>query len=221
MKRFRAIIFDMDGVLIDSEPIYQQEIITCLKERNVTLTSEELRPLAGGSDAHFNEFLAPYAKQAGLSMDEFNEILHAYSKSHPLHYPAIMNLGVHETLGTLKRRGYTLALASSSPSKSIEQVVKACDLSQYFAFTISGELFQESKPNPEIYLNALKKLQMSATEVAAVEDSTYGILAAKRAGLYCFGKHDDRFQYRQEHADLLIEELEDLLPLLPGNEGKR
>ena len=72
---------------------------------------------------------------------------------------------------------------------------------------VSGEMFQESKPNPEIYNYTLSKLNLKPEECIAIEDSTYGIQAAKGAGITTFAKRDDRFHFEQDMADVVIDDL--------------
>lgn len=210
----KAVIFDMDGVLIDSEPQYQKELIACLKEQNINVSLDELKPLAGGTESHFEEILTPLLGKSGLSIETFYDYLDVYTASHPFHYSSILNQGIHATLSTLKQHGIILALASSSPPENIARVLKECELTDFFEFTISGELFKESKPHPEIYLTAIQKLGLPLENVIAVEDSTYGIQSAKAAGLFCVAKYDDRFDYHQERADFIIHEIPDILALL-------
>lgn len=218
--KIQAVIFDMDGVLIDSEPQYQKEIIACLKEQNISVTLADLKPLAGGTDMHYDSILGPILNKKKISMAAFNELLTAYLNQHPFHYANILNLGVHKTLKELKKHGIILALASSSPKKQIERVMHECELEEYFQFSISGEIFRESKPHPEIYLTALQKLGLSSEHVVAIEDSTYGIQAAKRAGLYCIAKRDMRYDYHQELADHIINEIPELLSFLLSERGE-
>ena len=79
---------------------------------------------------------------------------------------------------------------------------------------ISGEVFKESKPNPEIYLTCIEKLNLEADECVAVEDSEYGIEAAKKAGLICIAKRDDRFNYDQSKADYFIDDHDEIKDIL-------
>ena len=121
---------------------------------------------------------------------------------------------VRETLDYLKDKGYILALASSSKEYEIDNVLKRCDLKDYFKLIISGEVFKESKPNPEIYLTCIKRLNLEAKECVAIEDSEYGIEAAKKAGLICIAKRDDRFNYDQSKADYFIDNHDEIKDIL-------
>lgn len=209
----KAVIFDMDGVLVDSEPVYQEATINVLDSLNIKATKEDLLKLAGGSSLHFNKFIQDVSK-GSISCEDFNKICDQYYLDNPVKYEEIMFPHVRETLDYLKYKGYILALASSSKEYEIENVLKRCDLKDYFKLIISGEVFKESKPNPEIYLTCIKRLNIEANECVAVEDSEYGIEAAKKAGLICIAKRDDRFNYDQSKADYFIDDHDEIKDVL-------
>lgn len=209
----KAVIFDMDGVLVDSEPVYQEATVNVLESLNIKATKEDLLKLAGGSSLHFNKFIQDVS-DGSISCEDFNKICDHYYLDNPVKYEEIMFPHVRETLDYLKDDGYILALASSSKEYEIENVLKRCDLKDYFKLIISGEVFKESKPNPEIYLTCIKKLNLEANECVAVEDSEYGIEAAKKAGLICIAKRDDRFNYDQSKADYFIDDHDEIKDIL-------
>ena len=121
---------------------------------------------------------------------------------------------VRPLLEWMKAEGYVLALASSSSEEAIRQMLDALELHGYFSHIISGKMFKESKPNPEIYLYALSVLGLPARDCMAVEDSTYGICAAKAAGLQVAAVKDDRFSFDQSQADWFLKRTADLKELL-------
>lgn len=209
----KAVIFDMDGVLVDSEPVYQEATINVLDSLNIKATQDDLLKLAGGSSLHFNKFIQDVSK-GSISCEDFNKVCDQYYLDNPVKYEKIMFPHVRETLDYLKDKGYILALASSSKEYEIDNVLKRCDLKDYFKLIISGEVFKESKPNPEIYLTCIKRLNLEAKECVAIEDSEYGIEAAKKAGLICIAKRDDRFNYDQSKADYFIDNHDEIKDIL-------
>ena len=209
----KAVIFDMDGVLVDSEPVYQEATVNVLESLNIKATKEDLLKLAGGSSLHFNKFIQDVS-DGSISCEDFNKICDYYYLDNPVKYEEIMFPHVRETLDYLKDDGYILALASSSKEYEIENVLKRCDLKDYFKLIISGEVFKESKPNPEIYLTCIKKLNLEANECVAIEDSEYGIKAAKGAGSICIAKKDNRFNYDQSMADYFIDDHREIIDIL-------
>ena len=111
------------------------------------------------------------------------------------------------TLEELKRLGYRLAVASSSPLEHIEKVLEECGIAGFFEAVESGDELTQSKPNPEIYLLTLGKLGLPAEACCAVEDSDPGIEAARRAGLYTIAKREERFGFTQRGADIMVNEI--------------
>ncbi len=211
----KAIIFDMDGTLIDSEPYYQKILLKCMQEQGVPVCAEDLLPLAGANSRVFSEFIDSRIEGI-ISRECFNKIEHDYYKANPIDFTKLLFPHVHKTLSCLKEKGYRLVLASSSKKNEIENVLKQCQLTNYFEFFLSGDMFKESKPNPEIYLVCIDKLGLSAEECIAIEDSEYGIAAAKGAGLTCIAKRDTRFGFDQSNADFSVDDLLEIIDILKG-----
>ena len=101
---------------------------------------------------------------------------------------------------------YKLAIASSSSKELISKCLKECSIDSYFDLVVTGRDFKESKPNPEIYLYTAKQLGVSSDECVVLEDSTIGITAAKRAGMYTLAHRDLRFNIDQTLADHIFED---------------
>lgn len=209
----KAIIFDMDGTLIDSEPYYQKIMLQCLQEHHVPVSAKDLLPLAGANANQFDKFLTNCIRghMERKTYDEWND---RYYKENPIDFTKLLFHHVHETLSIFKEKGYRLVLASSSKKYEIENMLKQCSLGKYFEFFLSGDMFRESKPNPEIYLVCIEKLGLSSDECIAVEDSEYGIAAAKDAGLTCIAKRDTRFGADQSPADYAVDDLLEIIDIL-------
>lgn len=211
---FKAVIFDMDGVIVDSEAFYQEEMRAFSRDIGVEVADDELNGLVGASHKVFVAALVSWLEKAGegtLTGDEAMERFHTWEQGYPYDYRSLLNPGVRDTISTLKERGVRVALASSTRPAGIREVLEACDLMDAFEVVVSGEQFRESKPNPEIYLHTLGILGLSAPECCCVEDSAYGITAGKRAGLTVFAKREERFGFSQAEADLVIDTIPDLL----------
>lgn len=100
-----------------------------------------------------------------------------------------------------------MAIASSSPMRFIEQMIRECGLENMFDVVVSGHDLPKTKPDPAIYRLALEKLGVPAADAAAVEDSFYGVQAAKGAGLYVFGFRDPFSNLSLVEADTTVDEL--------------
>ncbi|MDD6467123.1 MAG: HAD family phosphatase [Erysipelotrichaceae bacterium] len=209
----KAVIFDMDGIIIDSEPCYIEHLIQIFAHFGITVTKDELISIAGGTRKHYNAAINPRIENI-VSREEFDAYTNQYYLENPVPYCQIVFPHLVEILEWIKSKGYRIALASSSYQYEIAQVLDETQLHEYFEFILSGDMFKEAKPNPDIYLTCIDKLGLSADECIAIEDSEYGISAAKGANLTCIAREDKRFGYNQTQADYLIQDLMDIKDIL-------
>lgn len=210
---FAAVIFDMDGVIVDTEKFYLGTLAKLFEAEGIEVPFEDLCVTVGASYKDFKRNLVRWFELGGehLAEEEALARYNAWEKRNQPDFAALLNHGVVETIAELKRRGVRVALASSSPMSNILLVLEACGLSDAFELVTSGEQFHESKPNPEIYLHTLENLGLPAGDCCCVEDSVPGITAGKAAGLTVFAKREDRFGFTQEAADRIIDAIPDLL----------
>lgn len=212
---YQAVIFDMDGVIVDSERFYYDQLDEMYSAEGIFVPREELCRAVGASYKDFKSNLVRWFAMGGvdLSPEEAEARYDAWAAVHPADYAALLNPGVRETVAELKDLGVRVALASSSPMDNIMHVLEVCGLSDAFEHVASGEQFLESKPNPEIYLHTLDLLGLPATSCCCVEDSVPGIAAGKAAGLTVIAKREDRFGFSQELADAVVDSIADILAL--------
>ena len=210
---FAAVIFDMDGVIVDTEKFYLDTLAKLFEAEGIEVPFEDLCVTVGASYKDFKRNLVRWFELGGEHLTE-EEALARYNVWEERNQPdfaALLNHGVVETIAELKRRGVRVALASSSPMSNILLVLEVCGLSDAFELVTSGEQFHESKPNPEIYLHTLENLGLPTGDCCCVEDSVPGITAGKAAGLTVFAKREDRFGFTQDAADRIIDAIPDLL----------
>lgn len=212
---YQAVIFDMDGVIVDSERFYYDQLDEMYSAEGIFVPREELCRAVGASYKDFKSNLVRWFAMGGvdLSPEEAEARYDAWAAVHPADYAALLNPGVRETVAELKGLGVRVALASLSPMDNIMHVLEVCGLSDAFEHVASGEQFLESKPNPEIYLHTLDLLGLPATSCCCVEDSVPGIAAGKAAGLTVIAKREDRFGFSQELADAVVDSIADILAL--------
>ena len=210
---FSAVIFDMDGVIVDTEKFYLGTLAKLFEAEGIEVPFEDLCVTVGASYKDFKRNLVRWFELGGehLAEEEALARYNVWEERNQPDFAALLNHGVVETIAELKRRGVRVALASSSPMSNILLVLEACGLSDAFELVTSGEQFHESKPNPEIYLHTLENLGLPAGDCCCVEDSVPGITAGKAAGLTVFAKREDRFGFTQEAADRIIDAIPDLL----------
>ena len=214
MKNIEAVIFDLDGVLIDTETFYIERLRAFAKQEfGLDIPLEEAAVIAGASGPVDWMVLEPYLSSS-MSHEEYRRRYRPDLEKMTIHYGELMFPCVPKVLGTLKDRGYRLALATSSVEEKVERVMEECGLSSYFQQRVTRSDVNQPKPDPEIYLTCLAKLGLPAEKCLVVEDSPVGIEAAHRAGITVAARHETRYPMNQSEADYLLEDLTDLAGLL-------
>ncbi|MBN1819396.1 MAG: HAD family phosphatase [Prolixibacteraceae bacterium] len=213
--KFEAIIFDMDGVLVNSEPHYSRIEKENFKLLGLEISDEEHRMFQGSATDHMWRILK---KKYGLkqSLEDLVEM------TNRMIYPWFESLdtietmpGVEELISYLQRKKIPLALASSSYPDVIELVLNKTGLKKYFCFTVNSTMVGKSKPAPDIFLLAAEKLKTKPENCMVIEDSTNGIKAAKEAGMYCVAYEGPGSEHQdQSKADRIIGDYSELIPLL-------
>lgn len=182
----KAIIFDMDGVIIDSEPQHARAALRVFNRHGAQTDYEYCSSFIGSSTAKMVE---DAIKRFHLTIpsEKLLEEMNAEKKAVLKEEGYVILPGVTELMKDLYQQGIYLAIASSSTSSEIEHVVKTLGIKKYFTKLISSTHVAQPKPAPDSFLLALKELGVSAKETVVVEDSCYGSQAAKAAGITCVG----------------------------------
>ena len=218
LRSIQAVIFDMDGVLIDSEPVYLERQARNLHAKYPWVTAESMYPTVGMSSQEYPRFMAQLCRVE--LTPEFEKELLWDEQNEPVYYPDILRPEVRPMLEELRAMGLQLALASSSPMSNIRRVLSECGLEEYFSVIVSGGQFEKSKPDPEIYLHTMQKLGRRPEECLIVEDSTYGVAAGTAAGGTVAALRDDRFPFDQSPAQVHIESLSEV-PAIAACGGRK
>lgn len=181
-----AVIFDMDGVLIDSEPTHERIEQELFEELGIALTLAEHRRYQGtGSIEMWRSIIGEHAldaEAASLSERQRSRFLASLEEG------AIPRIGgIVELVARLHGRGVPLAVASSSAGPVVRRVLSHTGLAELFRVVVSGDEVLRSKPAPEIFLLAADRLGLVPKMCLVVEDSENGVAAAKAAGMVCVG----------------------------------
>lgn len=213
-NRRKAAIFDMDGVIVDSEIVYNDYLLEFAQAKNPAVTMDMINPMVGRSRKD-SWTIMENAVQNGQTWEELLadfRVLDIYSK---VDYKKIFRQDALTVVKELKKRGYKIALASSTGPKLIARIVEETGMRPWFDLIVSGGQFKQSKPNPEIYHYTAKTLGVTEEECFVIEDSTVGIEAGKAAGMTVAALRDDRFGFDQSKADYQMNSLLEILDYLP------
>jgi len=212
----KAIIFDMDGVLCDTEQSRFSILRRILKARGIELDDSLFEKILGMKT---QPFLAQYFGDR-LSPEDIIEI-HQEKRRMAREQPemfAVEQPGARKSVIRL-HRDYQLALATSSSSETVEIVLTCLDLSEYFKIICSSDDVDNQKPHPEIYDKTVQKLGLDKEECVVVEDTKTGIQAAKRAGIRCIAVRYSQSEKELDSADVIVPELDNItVDLLRGFE---
>lgn len=212
-RMIKAVAFDMDGVLIDSEPVYLKHTVRMLEAEYPQITEKAMYPTVGMRSREYRTFMADLLRMEEES-PAFEQLLERINSSCHVDYREIMRPEVPEMLRGLRDMGMKIALASSSSFDNICQVLSECGVRGYFDSVISGDAFVHAKPDPEIYLCTFRQLGVHPEECLVVEDSTYGVAAGAASGAYVAALKDMRFSFDQSPADLQIDSLAEIVGIV-------
>lgn len=210
---FKAVIFDMDGVLIDSEPMQLSRQKEYLNFLGVSIPEIELLNMVGGNKKMYFKIISKYYSKED-NYKEYYKKYNQYYRNRPIDYSLLLNDGVVDLLEWLTNNNFRLALASSGAPDKIQNVLTQCNIKKYFELVVSGDMFEQSKPHPEIYNTVANKLRLKNSECIAIEDSYYGIEAAKRAKMYTLAKKEERFLFNQGSADIIFDSFNEVKQII-------
>ena len=205
----KAVLFDLDGILFDSEEYYFQGNLAQLRELGYTGSKEELLKGIGCTmDKIFNLYYELLERK--VSIDEIQRRNEEYYESHPIPYKELMFEGVDIITKKLKEDGIQLACCSASSYNIIEEALEEMNIREYFDYIQSAEEVKHPKPYPDVYLSACEHLHRLPEECVVYEDSDFGIESGKRAGMKVVCREDKRFGQNQTNADKIVKDIYEL-----------
>jgi HAD superfamily hydrolase (TIGR01509 family) len=209
-----AVVFDMDGVLIESEEVWDEIREAYVRERGGRYDAEVQRALMGMSSVEWSRYLHEAAGVPDAPEAINDEVVRRMLDAYRGHLPLIP--GAVDAVKRLAER-FRLGLASSSNRPLIDAVLEVAQLAQYFEVTVSSEEVPRGKPAPDVYLEAARRLGVAPERCAAIEDSHGGIRAAKAAGMRVIAFPNRTYPPDEEalaQADVVIRSLGELTPEL-------
>ena len=184
-RAVEAVIFDMDGVLADSEPIYYLSVSQVLSNHGYSLSEKannDIKEKTLGTTVEYTwNWLKDYFNLAG----DLDQWIETYDKVvlKNLKENVVPSPGLYDLLDGLTARGLRIGLASSSQGNWVGAVLSKLGVEERFKVVVSGEMIKQSKPDPEIFLLAAQRLEVEPWRCLVIEDSPHGIQAGKSAGM--------------------------------------
>jgi sugar-phosphatase len=186
---FEMIIYDMDGLLIDSEPFWRQVEIKVFKSVGINLTEKDCMETTG---YRFDEVVEHWWQKqnwTGKSKQEVHDEV-IDEMENIIRHKAVAMPGVQESLEFFKSKNKRIALASSSAMRLIKATVQKLNIESYFELLVSAEHEKYGKPHPAVFLHTAETLEVRPEKCLVLEDSFFGLLAAKSAKMKCIAIPD-------------------------------
>tara|TARA_R110002126_G_scaffold291772_2_gene457549 strand:+ start:8520 stop:9176 length:657 start_codon:yes stop_codon:yes gene_type:complete len=214
-KEIKCVIFDMDGVIIDSEEIHKKAYYETFKAIGVNVSEELYKTLTGSSTINAFQKLVHHFnlddKPEDLVLNKRARYVNFFENDPTLH----LVKGVESLIKHCYKKGLVLILASSSAMVNINRVFDRFDLHQYFTAKISGADLTASKPHPEIFEKAALLGQTSKENCIVIEDSDNGIKAANDANIFVFGyRNPMAADQTLKNANAIIDDFSELQKLI-------
>jgi len=207
----KAVLFDMDGVIVDTEPLHHKAYFGMFDHYQIEVSEEQYQSFTGQSTINVCKQLCAFFKLPNKPqelVDKKRSIFKKLFKSDP---DLDLIEGVRELIQNYHEAGLTLVLASSASMGTINSVFERFNLNPYFVDKLSGADLKASKPHPEIFQKAAQSSGFSIENCMVIEDSTSGIQAAKAAHIYCVAfksPHSKNQDYSK--ADKIISNFEEI-----------
>jgi HAD superfamily hydrolase (TIGR01509 family) len=207
----KTVIFDMDGVIVDTEPVHSYAYFQHFAELKIDVSKDMFTSFMGNSTRNTFQKLKELFPIEGEVEDLIQRKRTLFNDAFDNKEDLYLIEGVEKLIHDLHQNGMQLILASSAAKVTIDRVFNRFNLHQYFSHIVSGEDFPHSKPHPAIFEFAANLSVAAKENCIVIEDSTNGIRSAKAAGLFCVGYNSENSKLQDlSLADVVVQSLDDL-----------
>ncbi|MFH0839699.1 MAG: HAD family phosphatase [Candidatus Omnitrophota bacterium] len=208
----RAIIFDMDGVIIDSMPYHFLAWYEALRPLGVRVSCFEVYSKEGED---WKKTLREFLKKADIKPTEkiLSGIFRRRKKIFKKNFKRFIFKGAKEVLVCLKEKGYLLGLVTGTPKKEVKKILPA-SIYRLFGCIVSGDEVKKGKPHPEPYLRAAKLMDVKPSECVVIENAPFGVKSAKCAGMFCIAVTTGLTKEYLKGADIIVDGLPDIIEVV-------
>ena len=207
----QTVIFDMDGVIVDTEPVHSYAYFQHFAELNIDVSKDMFTSFMGNSTRNTFQKLKELFPIEGEVEDLIQRKRTLFNDAFDNKEDLYLIEGVEKLIQDLHSNGMQLILASSAAKVTIDRVFRRFNLHQYFTHIVSGEDFPHSKPHPAIFEHAASLSVAPKENCIIIEDSTNGIRAAKAAGIFCVGYNSENSKLQDlSLADVVINHFDEL-----------
>lgn len=204
--RLKAVLWDMDGVLVDTAPYHCEAWREAFRKRGIKFTKADFRHGFGQR----NDNIIHHVMGNDVSPQELEAI--SIEKEADYRRRVTGNIkplpGVMALMESLRRRGVKMAIASSAPMANIQLIVRSLGLDSYFQAIVGGQEVTEGKPSPQVFLLATRKLGVAPRDGVVIEDAIAGVEAARQAGMKCLAVTNTHGRSGLKAADRIVDTLE-------------
>ena len=211
----KAVLFDMDGVLIDSEALMAKAGILALRDYGIDPSPEDFIPFVGRGE---DKYIGGVAQKYGLTYTpEMKALAYRYYGQY-VEREAFVPEDVHRVLAAIREKGYRMAVCTSADYAKVVHNLRAIGVAEdFFDAFVTGDNIKNLKPHPEIYLTGAKLVDVAPEECLVVEDAPSGIRAAHAGGMKAVGiasSFSEAYLAKESNPDYIIHRLGELLQIV-------